>query len=321
MKTSKRLFLTIFIVISWILTSGLAHAQKKDSSPNLSRILISSPFFLRTCIEDSAKIYKRTKRATDIRVIVEGEEHETEPWQKPNIKLEVRFWKNGRKVWNNMEDVNATHGVRLGWVALAIYKNKKNPLKGLTIPQIDGIFSADRQCGFPFPIRNLGQLGLTDVWLERPVAPFGTAASPEVVSWFQAVCMCNGNFWKGVKLLATKVDLFQAISSQPGAIGFYLYGEQEKNAVPVAISLEEGKDYFYPTRKNIESGRYPLSGELVALFNRDEIGTAGLEFLRFCLSKRGQEILSSCRLLPAYPGGYKPKKGLPIEKLKKEPKH
>ena len=32
--------------------------------------------------------------------------------------------------------------------ALAIYVNKDNPIKGLTIPQVDAIFSATRKCGY-----------------------------------------------------------------------------------------------------------------------------------------------------------------------------
>jgi len=44
--------------------------------------------------------------------------------------------------------------------ALAVFVHKDNPVEGLTIPQIDAIFSSTRTCGYPQDIDTWGDLGL-----------------------------------------------------------------------------------------------------------------------------------------------------------------
>ena len=45
--------------------------------------------------------------------------------------------------------------------ALAVYVHKDNPLKGLTIPQVDAMFSSTRKCGAKNDISTWGDAGLT----------------------------------------------------------------------------------------------------------------------------------------------------------------
>ena len=44
--------------------------------------------------------------------------------------------------------------------ALAVYVHKDNPVKGLTIPQVDAIFSSTRKCGGAADITNWGGTGV-----------------------------------------------------------------------------------------------------------------------------------------------------------------
>ena len=48
--------------------------------------------------------------------------------------------------------------------ALAVYVNKDNPVKGLSFPQIDAIFSKTRKGAYKTDITTWGQLGLTGDW-------------------------------------------------------------------------------------------------------------------------------------------------------------
>ena len=45
--------------------------------------------------------------------------------------------------------------------SLAIYVNKDNPIEGLSIPEVDAIFSKNRNCGHNEDITTWGQTGLT----------------------------------------------------------------------------------------------------------------------------------------------------------------
>ncbi|MEJ2668978.1 MAG: substrate-binding domain-containing protein, partial [Gammaproteobacteria bacterium] len=51
--------------------------------------------------------------------------------------------------------------------ALAVFVHKDNPIKGLSIAQVDAIYSATRQCGYDQDIRTWGDLGLTGAWQAR----------------------------------------------------------------------------------------------------------------------------------------------------------
>src|ERR671931_2451161 len=55
-------------------------------------------------------------------------------------------------------------GIAVAIDALAVYVHKDNPIEGLSIPQIDAIFSATRKCGYDSDIKNWGQLGLKGEW-------------------------------------------------------------------------------------------------------------------------------------------------------------
>jgi phosphate transport system substrate-binding protein len=60
---------------------------------------------------------------------------------------------------------------------LAVYVHKDNPLKGLTLPQVDAIFSKSRKGGFAKNIRTWGDLGLKGEWANKPISIYGRNAA------------------------------------------------------------------------------------------------------------------------------------------------
>ena len=303
----KKLIPFLLLTSTYILTiflSGLVIGQtnkskaKKDSEIGFN---LSVPAFLRPCIEELVKQWQRTHGKGDIFIFSEttGSEGKEEGLDaQPLIKFIIS--PHGKK---SGKSANATaqkdKGIILvGRPALAIYVNKANPLKGLTITQIDAIFSTKRRCGFPYQIETFGQLGLTGHWIDLKVIPFGLSSSPELNKWFQEACLCGGNLKNDLRFLDTNVDLFQAISTQPEAIGFYLFNRKDGKIKPLAISPKEGEDYFIPSAENIKSGTYPLSAALYATFNKKDLDKNARNFLEFCTSKKGQEIISSFGIVP-----------------------
>src|SRR5690606_19546583 len=47
---------------------------------------------------------------------------------------------------------------------LAVYVHRDNPIAGLTIPEVDAIFSSTRRCGHPQDITRWGDLDLSGAW-------------------------------------------------------------------------------------------------------------------------------------------------------------
>src|SRR5690349_10801480 len=56
--------------------------------------------------------------------------------------------------------------------ALAVFVNKDNPVKGLTLAQVDGIFSSTRKCGGRKAER-WGDIGLGANWAGKPLQIYG----------------------------------------------------------------------------------------------------------------------------------------------------
>ena len=64
-------------------------------------------------------------------------------------------------------------GVRVAVDALAVYVNKDNPIRCLTLQQVDRIFSSTRKGSGGNTIKTWGNAGLTGDWAARPIALFG----------------------------------------------------------------------------------------------------------------------------------------------------
>ncbi len=298
---------------------GVASAQRispaSGQEPAVSAFFVSTPVFLRPCVEELVKQWKKSEPI--VKVVVLDENSDILPGNEngPLIDFIIISTKKTVLLGNaNTTRTDERAYMILGKLALAIYVNESNPLKGLTIGQIDAIYSEKRRCGFPYPIQTFGQLGLTGHWIDRQVIPFGISFSTDMNRWFQKACLCGGTMKDEVKRLDTTVDLFQALATQPEAIGFYLFGKTEKGVRPVAISREEGEDYFIPSPENIRNGLYPLSATLYVCFNGKEIGEKAVQFLQYCLSEKGQELISAYAIIPLYRKGYSGKE-LPVKRL------
>src|SRR6266478_4253319 len=81
--------------------------------------------------------------------------------------------------------------------AIAIYVNESNPIKELTLAQLDAIYCATRKRGYKEEIWKWGQLGLSGEWAEREILPLGTH-QPEGTGNFLRMQIClAGEFKQG----------------------------------------------------------------------------------------------------------------------------
>ena len=81
---------------------------------------------------------------------------------------------------------------------LAVYMNKDNPIKGMSIPQVDAVFSATRKCGAAADITKWGVLGLTGSWANRPVQLYGRNSVSGTYGYFKKKGLCKGDFKNSV---------------------------------------------------------------------------------------------------------------------------
>jgi len=79
--------------------------------------------------------------------------------------------------------------------ALMVYVNKDNPLAGMTLAQLDAIYSAERRRGEARPLREWGQLGLTGAWAHRPIHVYGYNFDTGMAGFFRLTVMKDSPRW------------------------------------------------------------------------------------------------------------------------------
>jgi phosphate transport system substrate-binding protein len=176
--------------------------------------------------------------------------------------------------------------------ALAVFVNKDNPVKGLTMAQVDGIFSSSRKSGSE-DITEWGQVGLMGDWAKKPMSIYGRNSASGTYGFFKDEALQKGDFKPTVKEQPGSSAVVQGIATDLGAIGYSGIGYKTSDVHTVALG-EEASEFVEPNYENCVSGEYPLARFLYVYVNKKP-GTAldplTHEFLKFVLSKEGQEVV------------------------------
>ena len=193
----------------------------------------------------------------------------------------------------------AKHGyvpteVRVAADALAVYVEKRNPVAGLTLTQLDGIFSRTRRRGAP-SIDTWGQVGLTGEWAERPISLYGYGPTDDVHQVFRERVLSGGEYRLSLQVVPAGSLIVQDVAADPSAIGCasIFFASKRSRAVPIA---DEDGHFYAPTDANVRSLRYPLTRFVTVCVNKPPdkpLAPAIAEFLRFLLSAEGQQVVAA----------------------------
>ena len=83
--------------------------------------------------------------------------------------------------------------IRVAIDALAVYVHKDSPIDGMTIEQVDAIFSTTRRCGGLDSLDSWGDLGLEGSWSDRPIQVYGRNSVSGTYGYFKKVGLCSGD--------------------------------------------------------------------------------------------------------------------------------
>ena len=176
--------------------------------------------------------------------------------------------------------------------ALAVFVNKDNPVKGLTMAQVDGIFSSSRKSGSE-DLTEWGQVGLTGDWAKKPFSIFGRNSASGTYGFFKDEALQKGDFKPTVKEQPGSSAVVQGIATDLGAIGYSGIGYKTSDVHTLALG-EKSDELVDPSYENCVNGEYPLARFLYVYLNKKP-GTAldplTSEFLKFVLSKEGQDVV------------------------------
>ena len=182
--------------------------------------------------------------------------------------------------------------IRVAIDALAVYVNKDNPIKGMTIPQLDAVFSATRKCGGDADITKWGDLGLTGSWANRPIQLYGRNSVSGTYGYFKKKALCKGDFKNNVNEQPGSASVVQSVSSSLNGIGYSGIGYRTSGVKAVALTKKPGKPFIAATPENAVKNTYPLSRYLYVYVNKHPnkpVAPLEREFIKMIMSKIGQK--------------------------------
>lgn len=178
--------------------------------------------------------------------------------------------------------------------ALAVFVHKDNPIKGLTMQQVDAIFSSTRQCGEKEAITTWGQTGLTGEWADRSIQMYGRNSVSGTYGYFKEKALCKGDFRNEVNEQPGSASVVQGVSASINGIGYSGMGYVTAGIKAVPLAKKAGEPYYEANAENASNGKFPLARMLYVYVNKPankSMEPAVKEFMTLVLSKQGQEVV------------------------------
>lgn len=197
-----------------------------------------------------------------------------------------------------------------------IFVHRDNPVRGLSLPQLDAVFGAEHRRS-PRLIRYWDGLGLDGEWARRRIQPYGWRTDVDFALFFSERVLGHSHRWNP--------DI-QEYVHQPRADGSqYDHGQQILDALTrdrfgiaisnvryqrpevrvVPLSWTDDSAYVHPTVGALISQDYPLTRLIPAYVDRppgEPLDPLLREFLRFVLSREGQcDLVRHSGYLPLGP--------------------
>ena len=185
--------------------------------------------------------------------------------------------------------------------ALAVYVNKDNPVQGLSLPQVDAIFSATRKCDYANDITTWGQLGLTGALAGSPIQIYGRNSVSGTYGFFKEHALCKGDYKNTVNEQPGSASVVQGVTKSANGIGYSGIGYKTSGVKPVPLAVKEGEDFIPASAENALSGKYPLSRFLFVYVNKDPnkpLPPLEKEFIKMVLSRLGQMVVVKDGYIP-----------------------
>jgi len=182
--------------------------------------------------------------------------------------------------------------------ALAIYVNKANPIRDMTLRQVDGIFSSTLKRGGP-SLETWGSLDLSGDWADKAITLYGRDNVSGTNAYFKQHALQNGEFKKTVHEDISE-SVVDGIANEPSGIGYSGIGWKTAQVRPVSLGDATGH-FVAPTYKNVLDGTYPLARFLYIYVNKkpgQPLDKLTGEFIKYALSHEGQETVVEAIFFP-----------------------
>ena len=185
--------------------------------------------------------------------------------------------------------------------SLAVYVHKDNPLASLSLPQVDAIFSKSRKGGYANDITEWKQLTDDPSLASLPISIYGRNSASGTYGYFKEHALYKGDYKDTVKEQPGSAAVVSGITEDKAGIGYSGIGYRTSGVKALALSAKEGENPYEASLENVIAGKYPLSRMLYIYVIKEPskpLPELQKEFLKFVLSKQGQEVVAKDGYLP-----------------------
>jgi len=191
--------------------------------------------------------------------------------------------------------------IRVSIDALAVYVNKDNPIKGMTIAEVDAVFSSTRKCGYPKDVNNWSDLGMSGSWKNRKIQIYGRNSVSGTYGYFKKKGLCKGDFKNGVNEQPGSASVVQSVTTSLNGIGYSGIGYKTSGVRAVPLARKAGKPFVEASPDNAIKGSYPLARFLYIYVNKHPnkpLPPLEREFIKMVLAKSGQTVVVKDGYIP-----------------------
>jgi len=185
--------------------------------------------------------------------------------------------------------------------ALAVFVNKDNPVKGLSISQVDAIFSATRKCGAKADATKWGDLGATGSFANQTIQLYGRNSVSGTYGYFKKKALCKGDYKNSVNEQPGSASVVQSVTSSVNGIGYSGMGYKTSGVRAIPLSKKDDGKYIEATPDKAVTGEYPLSRFLYVYVNKapnKPLQPLEREFVKMVMSKTGQTVVVKDGFVP-----------------------
>jgi phosphate transport system substrate-binding protein len=182
--------------------------------------------------------------------------------------------------------------IRVAINAVGIFANADNPCTGLSLAQLDAIYSRTHKSGQK-EIIYWGEAGVRDAsWANERILPYRQDETVGVSGIFISRVMLGGEFRYDAQPEITASMIVEDAAVDRGAIGYASIMFRTRRTRTLPIQGADGS-FYEPTYENCLSQRYPLADYLYIYVNKGPnhpLDPATREFLLFACCQLGQQI-------------------------------
>lgn len=182
---------------------------------------------------------------------------------------------------------------------LTFFVSKENSLPGLTLQQLERIYAASPRSGSP--IRSWSDVA--SPLGAKPIVVLGRNTGSGSYTMVRNLVLGGGNFRSDVRESVGPASVVQGVAAEPTAIGYTQFRFRSNRVRALSLGPEADR-LVEPSLASAQAGTYPLVDEVYFLVDTSaerDVQLMRTEFVRFVLSREGQELAESLLMVPIRP--------------------